>query len=251
MNVLRRNALVLSLLLALPAMGLADDGYRILHTYPHDPNAYTQGLIFEDGHFYESTGINGRSSLREVDPQTGHVIREYDLPSQYFGEGLTDWGNTLVQITWKSHTGFVYDRATFRLLRTFHYAGEGWGLTHDARYLILSDGTSTLRFLDPDSFDQVRTVTVTDHGKPVQRINELEYIDGEIYANIWFSNKIARISPETGRVLGWIDLAGILPVVELRSNDAVLNGIAWDAADKRLFVTGKLWPKLFEIRVIP
>lgn len=247
----RSRSLLVCLLMVLSVVGWADDGFRVLHTYPHDPNAYTQGLIFEDGHLYESTGLYDRSSLREVDLQTGRVIHEYDLPSQYFGEGLTNWGNAIVQITWKAHTGFVYDRATFRLIHTFHYSGEGWGLTQDGRNLILSDGTSTLRFLNPETFQQVRSVAVTDHGKAVQQINELEYIHGEIYANIWFSNRIARISPETGRVLGWIDLSGIIPVVELRSNDSVLNGIAWDAKNNRLFVTGKLWPKLFEIRVTP
>lgn len=248
---MRRRSLLVCLLLVLSVVGWADAGFRVLHTYPHDPNGYTQGLIFEEGHLYESTGLYGHSSLREVDLQTGRVIREYDLPSEYFGEGLTNWGDTLVQITWKAHTGFVYDRATFRLIHTFHYTGEGWGLTQDGRDLILSDGTSTLPFLSPETFQQVRSVAVTDHGKPVQQINELEYIHGEIYANIWFSNRIARISPETGHVLGWIDLAGIIPVVELRSNDSVLNGIAWDAKNDRLFVTGKLWPELFEIRAAP
>ncbi len=248
---MRRCSFVLYLLLVSSVILLADDSYRVLHTYPHDPNAYTQGLIYEDGHLYESTGLSGRSSLREVDLQTGKVIREHDLPSQYFGEGLTNWGNTLVQLTWQSHTGFVYDRATFHLIRTFHYSGEGWGLTQDGHNLILSDGTSSLRFLDPQTFQQVRSLPVTDHGKAVQQINELEYVRGEVYANIWFSNRIARISPKTGHVLGWIDLTGIIPVVEIRNDNSVLNGIAWDAGGDRLFVTGKLWPKLFEIRITP
>ena len=244
---------VLAIVVALSSAAavFADEGYRVLRTYPHDPNAFTQGLIYENGHLYESTGLYGHSSVREVDLGTGRVLREHDLPSQYFGEGLTDWGNTLVQLTWKSHTGFVWDRDTFRLLRTFQFSGEGWGLTQDGHDLILSDGTSTLRYLDPKTFATVRTLNVTDRGKPIDQLNELEYIRGEIFANVWMSNKIARISPKDGHVIAWINLAGILPVVELRSNDAVLNGIAWDAQDHRLFVTGKLWPKLFEIQVTP
>ncbi len=249
---MRRPFLILlSLCLALPAASAPIEHYIVLHAYPHDPNAFTQGLIFEDGHLYESTGLYGHSSLREEDLQTGRVLREYDLPSRYFGEGLTNWGNTLVQLTWKAHVGFVYDRRTFQLLRTFHYPGQGWGLTQDGHDLIMSDGTDTLRFLNPQTFQQVRAVKVTDGGKPVTQINALEYIRGEIYANIWYSNRIARISPETGRVLGWVDLSGILPIIERRGSDAVLNGIAWDAKRDRLFVTGKLWPKLFEIRVVP
>lgn len=245
---------VLALVLVAAAFGLAaklfaDEGYRVIHTYPHDPNAFTQGLIYEHGHLYESTGLYGQSSVREVDLTTGQVIREKMLPSQYFGEGLTDWGNTLVQLTWKSHTGFVWDRDTFSLLRTFHYSGEGWGLTQDGRDLILSDGTSTIRYLDPKTFATVRSIHVTWHGIPVDQINELEWVQGQIYANIWMSNKIARISPQDGHVIAWINLTGIIPDVELRNNNAVLNGIAWDAPAHRLFVTGKLWPKLFEIQV--
>jgi glutaminyl-peptide cyclotransferase len=242
--------LTLSLWFLLSAFSMVHPGYRTVRTYPHDPGAFTQGLIFENGHLYESTGLYGHSSLREVDLQTGRILREYDLPVGYFGEGLTDWGNDLVQVTWTSQIGFIYDRRTFRLLRSFRYSGEGWGLTQDGRNLILSDGTSTLRFLDPRSFRQVRTVTVTDLGMPVTRIDELEYIHGEIYANIWLSNRIARISPNSGRVLGWIDLTGIIPSAELRGTGSVLNGIAWDADGNRIFVTGKLWPKLFEIREI-
>jgi len=237
--------------LGLARMALADEGYRVIHTYPHDPNAFTQGLIYEDGHLYESTGLYGHSSLREVDLQTGQVIREHDLPSQYFGEGLTDWGNTLVQLTWKAQMGFVWDRDTFRLLRTFHYSGEGWGLTQDGHDLILSDGSSALRYLNPITFATVRTLEVTDHGKPVEQINELEWVEGQIFANVWMSNRIARISPKDGHVIAWINLAGIIPDVELRNNNAVLNGIAWDAQKHRLFVTGKLWPKLFEIQITP
>jgi glutamine cyclotransferase len=227
------------------------DTYRILHTYPHDPHAFTQGLVFVDGHLYESTGINGQSSLRMVDLESGRILQQQPVDSKYFAEGLTDWGSTLVQLTWETHVGLVYDRFSFRLLRTFSLAGEGWGLTHDAKSLILSDGTSTLRFLDPASFKEVRRVNVKDRGKPVSDLNELEYIDGEVYANVWHSDRIARISPRTGKVLGWIDLAGLLPAAERSGPEAVLNGIAWDAAHRRLFVTGKLWPRLFEIQIVP
>jgi glutamine cyclotransferase len=227
------------------------DSYQVVHTYPHDPNAFTQGLIYADGHLYESTGLNGKSSLRMVDLYTGTVLQKYDLPAEYFGEGLTDWGSTLIQLTWKAHKGFVYDRFSFSVLRTFKYSGEGWGLTHDATQLIMSDGTAYLRFLEPKSFREIRRVKVVDDGgRAVENLNELEYAHGEIYANIWHADKIARISPQSGKVLGWIDLSGIIDTRELHGGDAVLNGIAWDAAGDRLFVTGKLWPKVFEIRVV-
>ena len=226
------------------------ESYRVLHAYPHDPQAFTQGLIYLDGHLYESTGLNGRSSLREEDLETGQVLKEIDVPSRYFAEGLTNWGSTLVQLTWKAHIGFVYDRATFKLLRTFHYPWEGWGLTQDGQHLIMSDGSETLHFLNPKTFEQVRSLRVTDNGKPVKNLNELEYIHGQIYANVWMADRIARISPETGKVLEWINLAGILPSIEVRGDGAVLNGIAYDGAHKRLFVTGKLWPRLFQIQVV-
>lgn len=228
------------------------DGYEILHTYPHDSNAFTQGLVFVDGHLYESTGRQGHSSLRMVDLATGWVLKEYDLPKQYFGEGLTDWGDTLVQLTWTSGVAFVYDRSTFTVRRTFHYTGEGWGLTHDSTSLILSDGSATLRFLDPNSFREIRKLNVRDeNNRPLPNLNELEYVRGQIYANIWHEDRIARISPRTGRVLGWIDLSGLLKADEISDPEAVLNGIAYDANSDRLVVTGKLWPKLFEIKIMP
>jgi len=227
------------------------DTYRVVHAYPHDEHAFTQGLVYVDGHLYESTGLNNKSSLREEDLATGRILKFQEVPGKYFAEGLTDWGSTLIQLTWQAHIAFVYDRATFRFLRSFHYDGEGWGLTHDAKYLILSDGSPALKFLDPATFKVVRTITVKDRGKPVTELNELEYIHGEIYANIWHADRIARISPATGRVLGWIDLTGILPAAEHSGPEAVLNGIACDAAHDRLFVTGKLWPKIFEIKVVP
>ena len=243
--------MVFSLCVLAVAPAHAADTYQVVHTYPHDAQAYTQGLIYLDGHLYESTGLMGRSSLREEDLDTGRILQFKDVSSQYFAEGLTNWGNTLVQLTWQDHLALVYDRASFRFLRTLPYTGEGWGLTQDGKSLILSDGTANLRFLDPETFRLVRQVSVTDHGKPVTQINELEYIHGQVYANIWHTDRIARISPATGKVLGWIDLSGILPASQRTDPEAVLNGIAYDAQHDRLFVTGKLWPKLFEIKVIP
>lgn len=229
----------------------AADGYRVIHAYPHDSQSYTQGLVYVDGHLYESTGLNGQSTLREDDLETGRALKEISVPQRYFAEGLTNWGNTLIQLTWKAHVGFVYDRASFRLLRTFQYPWEGWGLTQDGKHLILSDGSETLHFLNPETFAEVRSLRVTDRGEPVKELNELECIHGEIYANVWMTDKIARISPSTGKVLGWIDLKGLLPEIEVRNEGAVLNGIAYDLAQHRLFVTGKLWPRLFEIHVVP
>jgi glutamine cyclotransferase len=226
------------------------DSYAVVHTYPHDPHAFTQGLIYIDGHLYESTGLNGRSSLRLLDLTTGNVLQKHDLPAEYFGEGLTDWSSMLIQLTWISHKALVYDRFSFSLQRTFEYEGEGWGLTHDATQLIMSDGTSSLRFLDPKTFRVLRRLKVVDtNGRPVEKLNELEFVHGEIYANVWETDDIVRISPRTGKVLGRVDLSGIIDKRELREPGAVLNGIAYDSVGNRLFVTGKLWPKLFEIRL--
>jgi|DewCreStandDraft_1066081.scaffolds.fasta_scaffold01967_7 glutamine cyclotransferase len=224
-------------------------GYEIVRVYPHDPEAFTQGLVYDGGYLYESTGLHGRSSLRKVELETGRVVKIHHLPPEFFGEGLTLWRDHLIQLTWHERTGFVYEKETFRLLRTFTYATEGWGLTHDGRHLIRSDGTATLYFLDPETFHEVRRLQVHDRGRPVRFLNELEYVRGEIYANVWQTECIARISPRTGRVLGWIDLTGLLSPEDRARPVDVLNGIAYDAERDRLFVTGKLWPKLFEIRV--
>lgn len=235
---------------ATPPKSQSADKVQVVHTYPHDPKAFTQGLIFVDGHLYESTGLNGRSSLRMVDLNTGKVLQQHDLPSEYFGEGLTDWGSNLIQLTWQAHKGFVYDRFSFSIVKTFSYDGEGWGLTHNATELILSDGSAYLRFLDPKSFRVTRRLHVVDErGRGVENLNELEYIRGEIFANIWQTDQIVRISPQSGKVVGRIDLSGIIDKRELRSAGAVLNGIAYDAAANRIFVTGKLWPSLFEIKI--
>jgi glutamine cyclotransferase len=242
---------LLWLALSAAAPAQSADTYQVIQSYPHDAQAFTQGLVYIDGHLYESTGIKGQSSLRMEDLETGKIDQFLEVPDKYFAEGLTDWGSTLIQLTWKSHIAFVYDRITFRLLRTLPYPGEGWGLTQDGKSIILSDGSDSLRFLDPETFHEIRRITVRDHGAPVTQLNELEFIHGQIYANIWYSDRIARISPATGRVLGWIDLTGLFPKADRSSSGAVLNGIAYDEAHDRLFVTGKLWPRVFEIKVVP
>ena len=239
---------LLCLLLSLAASASAQD-YAVVPTYPHDPHSFTQGLIFVDGHLYESAGEYGQSSLRMVDLETGKILQGLPVAKEYFAEGLAAWGSTLVQLTWQEHTAFVYDRFSFRQLRTLRYPGEGWGLASDGKELILSDGTPELRFLDPTTFRELRRVTVKDHGQPVKSLNELEMVRGEVYANVWHTDRIARISPKTGAVLGWIDLSGLLPANLRSSPEAVLNGIAWDGTHNRLFVTGKLWPRLYEIRL--
>lgn len=223
------RALLFLAAIACAAAARADESYQIVHKYPHDRGAFTQGLIWLDGHLYESTGLKGQSSLRMVDLETGKILQYTPLPADYFGEGMTEWGSTLVQLTWQNHVALVYDRFSFHVLRTVPVPEDGWGLTEDGKHLILSDGTSTLRFLDPETLHELRHVNVTWHGAPVVKLNELEYIHGEIYANIWYSDRIARISPETGKVLGWIDLSGLLPANERTSEGAVLNGIAYDA----------------------
>lgn len=224
--------------------------YRVVNTFPHDSDAFTQGLVFSDGVIYEGTGLKGRSSLREVDLETGEVVRMHRLADAYFGEGITVWDNTIVQLTLTSGKGFVYDAATFELLRDFTYTTGGWGITSDGKRLIMSDGTSMLTFLDPETFERIGQVIVRDGMRPVIGLNELEYIDGEVFANVWQTDLIARISPSTGKVESWADLTGLLDPADRQGAD-ILNGIAYDAAGKRLFVTGKLWPRLFEIELIP
>jgi glutamine cyclotransferase len=226
-------------------------GYEVVHTFPHDSDAFTQGLIYLGGELLESTGLKGQSSLRRVELATGRVNKLVRVPAEYFAEGMTVLGGKIYQLTWQSHKGFVYDLATFTLEKEFSYAGEGWGLTTDGRSLILSDGTDQIRFLDPATFQVTRTINVRRAAQPVRLLNELEYIRGEIYANIWQSQTVARIDPASGRVLGIIDFYGLLPAADHAANTDVLNGIAYDAATDRLFVTGKNWPKLFEVRLKP
>lgn len=229
-------------------------GYKIINTYPHDRSAFTQGLVFDRGVLYESTGLNGRSSLRKVELETGRVLQIRDLPYEYFGEGLVLWRHRLIQLTWLSSVGFIYDKDSFQLLGTFAYPAEiqqGWGITHDGTRLLMSDGTATIHVLNPETFERLGGIRVHDQGLPIDDLNELEYVKGEIYANVWLTDRIARISPQTGQVVGWIDLTGLLSAEDRAQSVDVLNGIAYDAERDRLFVTGKLWPKLFEIQLVP
>jgi len=223
---------------------------EIIKTYPHDPEAFTQGLFIDRGYLYESTGLYGRSSIRKVELETGKIISSKSLPAHLFGEGLARWKDTLIQLTWQSQLGLVYDAANLETLRTFNYRGEGWGLTEDGEFLIVSDGSAILRFWDPANFEEVRRIEVSDHGTPVKCLNELEYIKGELFANIWHTDLIARISLETGEVLGWVDLAGVRGALQSDRKAGVLNGIAYDALQDRIFITGKFWPYLFEIRLV-
>ena len=223
-------------------------GYQIVKIYPHDREAFTQGLVFLDGIFYEGTGLKGKSSIRKVKPESGVVLQIQKIEDHYFGEGIAVVGDRIIQLTWQSGVGFVYDKKTFQRQRTFSYEGEGWGLTYDGTRLIMSDGTPTLRFLDPQTLKETGRLEVKDGGRPVDEINELEMVKGELFANVWPTDRIARIDPKTGQVTGWLDLAGILDPRD-RANVDVLNGIAYDSAGDRLFVTGKQWPKVFEIRV--
>jgi glutamine cyclotransferase len=225
--------------------------FRVVNVFPHDPAAFTQGLVYHDGFLYEGTGLNGRSSLRKVRLKTGEVVQKTDLSSEFFGEGIAIFKNEIVELTWQSQTGFVYDLKTFHLLRRFSYPGEGWGLATGGSELFMSDGTNEIRVLDGATLKEKRRIKVYDGDTPINELNELEIVEGQIFANVWKSDRIARISPRTGKVLGWIDLKGILSPMYRMDENAVLNGIAYDPAGKRLFVTGKLWPNIFEIKVVP
>jgi glutamine cyclotransferase len=262
---MRRLAMILAIVLAagtvdiVPAAQVPNGtnlpvfGYRIVRSYPHDANAFTQGLQYQDGFLYEGTGLNGRSSIRKVKLETGEVLQKHDVSSLHFGEGITIWKSDLIQLTWQSEIAFVYDKTTFQPRRTFTYVGEGWGLTHDGVNLIMSDGTNRLRLLDPATFVERRRLHVIDGGFPVRSLNELEYVKGEILANVWMTDHVVRIAKD-GQALGWIDLSGLLSASERQGvtlAGGVLNGIAYDAVKDRLFVTGKLWPKLFEIKIVP
>ena len=228
-------------------------GFLVKHTYPHDPQAFTQGLFFREGQLYETTGRKGTSSLRKVDLKTGKVAQKKDLADEYFGEGSTAVGDTIVGLTWQSNVGFLFDAKTFALKGRFNYKGEGWGLASDAHHVYMSDGSAEIRVLDPKTLDEERRIKVTAEGKPINRLNELEVVDGQIFANVWGTDVIARIDPDSGNVVGWIDLTGLLPAGQrgTQDPDAVLNGIAYEPKQHRLYVTGKLWPKLFEIELVP
>ncbi|MGA2745560.1 MAG: glutaminyl-peptide cyclotransferase [Candidatus Sulfotelmatobacter sp.] len=225
--------------------------FAIVAVHPHDTTAFTQGLAYHDGFLYEGTGRNGKSSLRKVSIETGEIVQQVNLEPDLFGEGITLLDDKVIQLTWKSGIGFVYDLNSFHLLRRFSYSGEGWGGATDSRELFMSDGTSEIRVLDGETFQEKRRIRVHDGSTPVNQLNELEFVEGQIFANVWHSNRVARISPQTGDVVGWIDLNGLLSPMYRLDPEAVLNGIAYDSVRKRLFVTGKLWPRLFEIRLIP
>lgn len=250
-----RKALILFLLLA-PLLSAQSHKtpeytYELIHSYPHDANAFTQGLVYHEGFLYEGTGLKGRSSLRKVRIETGDVLQRTDDAPELFGEGITIFKNQIIQLTWQSHVGFVYNLADFHLLRQFSYPGEGWGLTTDGRELFMSDGTAEIRVWDSATFAEKRRIAVHDGSHKIDQLNELEFIEGQIFANVWQTDRIARISPQTGEVLGWIDLKGLLGPMYRAEPGAVLNGIAYDPIRKHLFVTGKLWPSVFEIQLIP
>lgn len=234
---------------SLSSRGVPISSYEIINTWPHDPAAYTQGLEFYQGALYESTGLNGSSSLRKVDLETGKVLQQRNLPSEYFGEGITVLHGKIYQLTWKNEKGFIYEVNTFQPVGKFSYTGEGWGLTHNPQSLIMSDGTNEIRFLDPQTFKTTRTISVFSDQRPLMNLNELEYIHGEIFANVYETNYLVRIDPASGKVLGWIDLTGLLSPEDRRRQVDVLNGIAYDEKNDRLVVTGKWWPKLFQIRL--
>lgn len=246
---MKRLVLLVLLVFALPATAWADPpiwDYQVVRSFPHDTGAYTQGLFFEDGALYESTGQHGRSTIRRVTLETGKVIQQHSIDARHFGEGSVAWNGRLIQLTWQSQLGFIYDLKTFKPLGSFTFPGEGWGLTHDGKRLIMSDGTAELRFLDPDTLKETGRLRVTTGGRDVVSLNELEWIEGEIWANVWQTDFIARIDPATGEVVGWIDLTNLLGD-DRTPNAEVLNGIAYDPAAKKLYVTGKQWPKLYEI----
>ena len=248
---MKRALLCILCLFAAAGFAPSQYGYRVIKTYPHDRTAFTQGFEFRDSVFYEGTGLVGRSSLRKVNPDTGQVLERYDVPQPFFGEGITVLNGKIFELTWQTQTGFIYDKATFKVLASFNYPGEGWGLTNDGKQIYMSDGSSQIRIWDPATLKEVRRITVKDGARDITNLNELEFVKGEIYANVWQTDRIARISPADGKVLGWIDLSGILPKADHPEPDAVLNGIAYDAASDRLFITGKLWPKIFEIKLVP
>jgi len=250
-NLSRIFATLALLLSAYSACAAPIYSYKVVAKYPHSTDSYTEGFFYLDGKFYEGTGIEGRSAVMASDPKTGQTLQRHDLPPQYFGEGIVDWGPNIYEWTWKSHVCFVFDRATLQPVKQFSYTGEGWGMTRTTKEIITSDGSATLRFRDPNTFQETRHIVVQEDNIRVDRLNELEFIKGEIYANIWHSNMIVRVSPQDGHVIGWIDLTGLLPADQMIDAESVLNGIAYDPQHDRLFVTGKQWPAIFEIKAVP
>lgn len=247
MALLRCSALILAFVLTAPAAPVS--GFKVVAKYPHSTNNYTEGFFYLDGLFYEGTGLKGNSAVIVTQPETGKTLQQVLLPAEYFGEGIVAWGPNIYEWTWQSHVCFVYDRFSLRQLKQFTYTGEGWGMTHNATEIITSDGTDTLRFRNPATFAETHHIIVKDGAKTIDQLNELEYVKGEIYANVWHSDRIARISPRDGHVIGWMDLTGILPASERINDESVLNGIGYDAQHDRLFVTGKQWPTIFEIKI--
>jgi glutaminyl-peptide cyclotransferase len=225
------------------------NGYKVIHTYPHDREAFTQGLIYDNGVLFEGTGQKTGSSLREVELETGRVLRQHNLDASLFGEGITLYGDRIYQVTWENKVGFVYEKSTFKLINKIYYSTQGWGLTTIDDKIVMSDGTNVLCYYEPEMFTVVSRIEVFDNKKKVDQLNELEYINGEIWANIWMTDLIARIDPVSGKVLAYIDLKGILPESDRNSDTDVLNGIAYDKSGERIFVTGKNWPKVYEIRI--
>ena len=244
-------AILLAASLNLSCVAAPIFGYKVVAKYPHSTDSYTEGFFYLGGLFYEGTGLKGNSALLVIQPETGKPLQRNELPAQYFGEGIVDWGPNIYEWTWQSHIGFVFDRFSMRKIAEFHYTGEGWGMTHNDEEIITSDGTAILRFRDPKNFNETRHIVVKDGSKTIEQLNELEYVKGEIYANIWHSDRIACISPADGHVIAWIDLTGLLPDDQKINAESVLNGIAYDARKDRLFVTGKQWPAIFEIKTVP
>jgi glutaminyl-peptide cyclotransferase len=238
-------------MIAMPApVDVPTSTVRIVHTYPHDRRAFTEGLYYEDGYLFESTGGYADAGLRKVRLETGEVVQRRDVPRQVFGEGIVASGSRILQLSWREGVGFVYDRTTFALLGEIHYPGEGWAMTRNAAHIFMSDGTPRIRILDPQTFAQTGSIDVTVDGKPLEQVNELEWVKGEIYANVWQTSRIARIDPSNGHVVGWIDLGNLAAMQHVEDPaDDVLNGIAYDAAHDRLFVTGKRWDAVYEIRI--
>jgi glutaminyl-peptide cyclotransferase len=244
-------ALAAYLLIADCAAAAPTLSYKVVARYPHSTDSYTEGFLYLNGLFYEGTGIAGHSALLAIEPETGKAVQKRDMPPEYFGEGIVDWGSNIYQWTWQHHICFVYDRFSLRTVKQFSYTGEGWGMTRTAKEIITSDGSATLRFRDPATFKETHHILVKDGTKTIDQLNELEFIKGEIYANVWHSDLVARISPRDGHVIAWIDLSGLLPDDQKINAESVLNGIAYDAQHDRLFVTGKQWPAVFEIKVVP
>ena len=244
-------AAALALSAGISAQSAPVSGYQVVAKYPHSTDSYTEGFFYLDGLFYEGTGMEGRSALLVIQPQTGKPVQQRMLPSQYFGEGIIDVGSSIYEWTWQTHVGFVIDKFSMREVRQFTYTGEGWGMTRDKSSIITSDGSDTLRFRNTQTFAETRHIVVHDGATKISQLNELEYIKGEIWSNVWHDNRIARISPKDGHVISWVDLTGILPDSQKKDAESVLNGIAYDAEHDRIFVTGKQWPTIFEIKVAP